>query len=32
VVAVVIDDVRRFIGRAEQADDIGLLALRRAAG
>ena len=32
VVAVVIDDVHRFIGRAEQADDIGLLALRRAAG
>jgi len=28
----VIDDVHRFIGRAEQADDIGLLALRRAAG
>jgi adenylate cyclase len=32
VVAAVIDDVRRFVGGAEQADDITLLALRRVAG
>ena len=30
LVAAVIDDVRRFIGEAEQADDVTVLALRRA--
>ena len=29
VVAAVVDDVRRFVGGAEQADDMTLLALRR---
>lgn len=32
VVATVIDELRDFIGEAEQADDITLLALRRVAG
>jgi len=32
VVAAVIDDVSRFVGGAEQADDMTLLALRRVAG
>ncbi len=32
VVAAVVDDVRRFVGGAEQADDMTLLALRRVAG
>ena len=32
VVAAVIDDVSRFIGGAEQADDMTLLAVRRVAG
>jgi len=32
LVAAVIDDLRRFIGEAEQADDITLMALRRVAG
>jgi serine phosphatase RsbU (regulator of sigma subunit)/CHASE2 domain-containing sensor protein len=32
VVAGVIDDVKRFVGGAEQADDMTLLALRRVAG
>jgi len=32
VVAAVIDDVNRFIGGAEQADDMTLLAVRRVAG
>jgi len=32
VVTVVIDDVSRFIGDAEQADDMTLLAVRRVAG
>ncbi len=32
VVAAVIDDVRHFIGEAEQADDITLLAVRRVPG
>jgi serine phosphatase RsbU (regulator of sigma subunit)/CHASE2 domain-containing sensor protein len=32
VVGAVIDDLRRFVGDAEQADDITLLALRRVAG
>ena len=31
VVAAVVDDVRRFVGGAEQADDMTLLALRRVA-
>jgi serine phosphatase RsbU (regulator of sigma subunit) len=31
-VAAVIDDVSRFVGGAEQADDMTLLALRRVAG
>jgi hypothetical protein len=31
-VAAVIDDVSRFIGGAEQADDMTLLAVRRVAG
>jgi serine phosphatase RsbU (regulator of sigma subunit) len=31
VVTAVIDDVSRFIGGAEQADDITLLAVRRVA-
>jgi sigma-B regulation protein RsbU (phosphoserine phosphatase) len=31
VVAAVIDDVHRFVGGAEQADDMTLLALRRVA-
>jgi serine phosphatase RsbU (regulator of sigma subunit) len=29
IVAAVIEDVRRFVGRAQQTDDITLLALRR---
>jgi len=32
LVAAVIDDVRRFVGEAEQADDVTVLALRRANG
>jgi len=32
LVAAVIDDVRRFVGGAEQADDVTVLALRRANG
>src|SRR5215469_1807001 len=32
LVRAVIDDLRRFVGGAEQADDLTLLALRRAAG
>jgi serine phosphatase RsbU (regulator of sigma subunit) len=32
VIAAVIDDVSRFVGGAEQADDMTLLALRRVAG
>lgn len=32
IVAAVIDDVSRFVGGAEQADDMTLLALRRVAG
>jgi sigma-B regulation protein RsbU (phosphoserine phosphatase) len=32
VVAAVIDDVNRFIGGAEQADDLTLLAVRRVVG
>jgi adenylate cyclase len=31
VVAAIVDDVRRFVGGAEQADDMTLLALRRVA-
>jgi len=30
LVAAVIDDVRRFVGKAEQADDVTVLAVRRA--
>jgi sigma-B regulation protein RsbU (phosphoserine phosphatase) len=32
VVAAVIDDVNRFVGGAEQADDMTVLALRRVGG
>jgi phosphoserine phosphatase RsbU/P len=32
LVRAVIDDLRRFVGGAEQADDLTLLALRRVAG
>jgi len=32
VIAAVIDDVGRFVGGAERADDMTLLALRRVAG
>src|SRR5262249_17162892 len=32
VVAAVVDDIRRFVGSAEQADDMTLLAVRRVAG
>src|SRR5262249_28971012 len=30
LVAGILDDVRRFVGKAEQADDVTVLALRRA--
>jgi serine phosphatase RsbU (regulator of sigma subunit) len=32
VVAAVIDDIRRFVGDAEQVDDMTILALRRVGG
>jgi sigma-B regulation protein RsbU (phosphoserine phosphatase) len=32
VVAAIIDDVSRFVGGAEQADDMTVLALRRVGG